>query len=336
MRAEQRPLLRVVRADGARMAEQLMPDEERHPQRAARVARRRLNPDVVERSLPQDPSIGDAVQRDAARQAEVPHAGLRVHMACRPEHRLLGHRLDRRRDVHLALGDRGLRLARRPAEERVELRRGHPEPLAVAEVRQVEAERSVVLQVDQMLPDPVGVARLAVRREAHQLVLARVDAEPREVGERGIEEAERVRKADLVRQLDAVAASRAVGRRGPLADAVHRQDRRLLERRREERAGGVGFVMLREDDRLAVAPAQPTRDLARQAELLARPGGSEPDELPEPARRVGEVGFQQAVELQERLLVEADGIEVFRRELPPRRGNSGWRSWGTTRRASRG
>ena len=74
-----------------------------------------------------------------------------------------------------------------------------------------------------MLPDPVGVARLAVRREAHQLVLAGVDTESREVGERGIEEAERVRKADLVRQLDAVAASRAVGRGGPLADAVHRQ-----------------------------------------------------------------------------------------------------------------
>ena len=72
--------------------------------------------------------------------------------------------------------------------------------------------------------------------------------------------------------------------------------------------------MLRENDRLAVTPAEPPRDLARQAELLARPGGSEPDELPEPARRVGEVGFQQAVELQERFLVESDGIEVFRCE----------------------
>ena len=50
VRAEQRPLLRVVRAGGARMAEQLMPDKERHTQRAAGVARRRLNPDVVERS----------------------------------------------------------------------------------------------------------------------------------------------------------------------------------------------------------------------------------------------------------------------------------------------
>ena len=117
-----------------------------------------------------------------------------------------------------------------------------------------------------MLPEPAGVARLAVRREAHQLVLARVDAEPREVGERRIEETERVRKADLVGQLEAVAASRAVGGRGPLADAVHRQYRRLLERRREERAGGVGFVMLRENDRLAVTPAEPPRDLARQAE----------------------------------------------------------------------
>ena len=72
--------------------------------------------------------------------------------------------------------------------------------------------------------------------------------------------------------------------------------------------------MLCEDHRLAVAAAEPPRDLARQAKLLARPGGSEPDELPEPARREGEVGFQQAVELQERLLVEPNGIEVFRCE----------------------
>ena len=68
--------------------------------------------------------------------------------------------------------------------------------------------------------------------------------------------------------------------------------------------------MLCEDDRLAVAPTQSARDLARQAKLLARPGGSEPDELPETARCVGEVGLQQAIELQERLLVEADGIKV--------------------------
>ena len=100
----------------------------------------------------------------------------------------------------------------------------------------------------------------------------------------------------------------------PLTNAVDGHDGRLLERRREERASGVGFVMLREDDRLVVAPAQPPCDLAWQTELLARPGGSEPDELPESARRVGEVGFQQAVELQEWLLVEPDGVEVFRSE----------------------
>ena len=37
-------------------------------------------------------------------------------------------------------------------------------------------------------------------------------------------------------------------RRGPFADAVDRENRRLLERRREERAGGVRLVVLGEDE----------------------------------------------------------------------------------------
>ena len=50
------------------------------------------------------------------------------------------------------------------------------------------------MNLDDMIPDRLNVARLAVRREAHHLVLARVNLEAGVVGERRIEHPERVRK----------------------------------------------------------------------------------------------------------------------------------------------
>ncbi len=44
---------------------------ERRAQRAAGVARRRLNPDVVEAAVAQDLAVGDAIERDAAGEAEI-------------------------------------------------------------------------------------------------------------------------------------------------------------------------------------------------------------------------------------------------------------------------
>ena len=127
-------------------------------------------------------------------------AGLRVDVARHAQHDLLGDQLDRRREVHLALRDRRLRLA--AAGRRRARRSAAPvivRPGAVVEVLHVQAERAVVLEVDQLLEDEVGVARLAVGREAHQLVLAGVDLEAGEVGERGVEQPERVREVQLLR-----------------------------------------------------------------------------------------------------------------------------------------
>jgi hypothetical protein len=54
-------------------------------------------------------------------------------------------------------------------------------------------------------------------------------------------------EADLVREVDRRAAPHAEGRRRPLADAVHGQDRRLLERRWIERARRVRLAVVAED-----------------------------------------------------------------------------------------
>ena len=203
---EQRSGLAVARLNHARLVEQLVPDEPRRAERSPRIAGRGLNPDALERSLLQDPAVADAVQRHAAGQAQVPHAGLAVEMPRRPQHGVLGHLLDRGGEIHVALGEQRVRLARRAAKQRVELPGGHRETRAVVEVGQVQPERPVLRDVDEALANEVGVAGLPVGREAHQLVLAGIHLEAAVVGEGRIQQPERVRKADLVRELEAVAA----------------------------------------------------------------------------------------------------------------------------------
>ena len=85
------------------VAEHLVMDGQRGAERAAGVAGRRLDPEALERPLAQQPAVADAVERDAAGEAEVLHAGLAVHVPRHAQHDLLGHLLDRRGEVHLAL-----------------------------------------------------------------------------------------------------------------------------------------------------------------------------------------------------------------------------------------
>ena len=86
-----------------------------------------------------------------------------------------------------------------------------------------------------------GVFGIAVGREAHQLVLARVHPKAGIVGEGRIEQAERMGEVDLPQHLQAIAA--AEGRRGggPFAYAIHcehggaRRARMAMDNRRWRR-----------------------------------------------------------------------------------------------------
>ena len=104
----------------ARLLEVPMPGELRHAERAAGVAGRGLDPELLERALAQQPAVAHAVERDAAGEAEPVEPGLAVHRARHAEHDLLGHDLDRAGEVHLPLRQLGLRLPRRAAEQPVE------------------------------------------------------------------------------------------------------------------------------------------------------------------------------------------------------------------------
>ena len=113
-------MLSVGRPRLARLIEKLIPDEQRRAQRPARVARGRLNPNVVERPFTENTAVADAVQRDASGETQVSGAGLCVDVRGRTQHDLLGHALNRRRHVHwssvwaLAVGE-GRRTGRETA-----------------------------------------------------------------------------------------------------------------------------------------------------------------------------------------------------------------------------
>ena len=217
-----------------------------------------------------------------------------------------------------ALRQARLATTRRSLEEVVEPGVGHRQPGAIVEVGQVETEGSVGLEVDQMVENALRIPRRAVRREPHDLVLAGIHLEPRVIRKRRVQQAERVRKVDLATHFQRVAAPRRERRRGPFAHAVHRQNRRLVEGRREERARGVAQVMFREQQPVRPGLSRPGSaqfldQQVAQKQLFPQPDGDRHAERFEPARRKCEIGLEKALEFEQRLVVERDEIDIVRR-----------------------
>ena len=84
--------------------------------------------------------------------------------------------------------------------------------------------------VDQFLADDIGIDRIPVGCEAHQFILARVDAEAAEIGKGGIEQTERVWEMELFGQVQAIAASPAQTGGGPFSYSVEREDSCFVKR----------------------------------------------------------------------------------------------------------
>ena len=70
------------------------------------------------------------------------------------------------------------------------------------------------------------------------------------------------------------------------------------------------FVMVRKDVAPLVSVVQPTIHLARQVQLLLEPQRQRLPERTVARRGIGEVRFQQPFEFRQRLVVEADVIEL--------------------------
>ena len=114
----------------------------------SRVSRGRLNPDFLKRALPQQPPVGDTVQRDTARKREVLHAGDLVRVARHSQDDLLRYRLDRRGNVHFALRDLRFGGSRGPVEELLHLRGRHAVVVTEREVIHVHPERAVLFEIE--------------------------------------------------------------------------------------------------------------------------------------------------------------------------------------------
>ena len=125
-----------------------MPEAEGRTQRSASVAGRGLDPDVVERAFAQQPAVADAVQRDAASEAEIWHARFAVSETRHLQHDLLGDVLNRSRQIHFALGQLRFRLPRGASEQRAERVSGHRQPMGVREVLHVHPQTAVVSNLD--------------------------------------------------------------------------------------------------------------------------------------------------------------------------------------------
>ncbi len=291
--------------------------DQRRADGAAGVAGGRLHPDAVELACAQDLAVGDAIERDAAGQAEIALAVLDRQAAGEAQHRLFQHGLDRRRDVHVLLRQRIALRTRRHPEQPIELLVRHGQAGAIIEIRHVELERAVRFQVDHVVQDEVAKMRLAVRRKPHQLVLPGIDPEPEIVGEGGVQEPEAVREMNFLEHVDRVAVPHAHHGGAPFADAVDGEHQSVVERGGVERAGGMRVMVLGEQQPLAIECGIDRLQRFDQhlllEQLFAEPDRHRLDERSKPARRIGEIGFQQALEFQERLVVEHHMVRLAQR-----------------------
>jgi len=284
-------------------------------QGAAGVSGRRLNPQSFEDFFAQDAAVGHAVEGDTAGQAEVGKSGQLPGVAGEFEEDLFGHDLGGARDVQVPLFEAGLGRARRSAEQPVEAPVGHGEGAKEPEVVHVQPERPVLLDVDQLVVNRLHKAGLTVGRQSHELVFARVDAEPA-VGRKGrVEQPERMRKAQLLEDFHGVPLAAADGGRGPFAHSVDGQDGSFVEGGREERAGRVGLVMFGEEDRaIGAQTGEFVPDGLSQVQFFTEPIWEDARERGEAAGGHGEVRFQQARKFSDRFVVEDDRVELSRRE----------------------
>src|SRR5262245_52810185 len=121
-----------------------------------------------------------------------------------------------------------------------------------------------------------------------------------------------MRESQLVSQLDSMAAADAHCRRGPFADPVDGQNGGVAVRRGEERAGGMGFVVLREDVPGFVSVVESPIQFPNDVQLLSKPEGQCLAEAEESTRRIGKIRLQQPLELGQWLLIERDVRQLVR------------------------
>ena len=236
---------------------------QRAAERGAGVGRARRHPQPPHVAMLQDPGVGDAVEGDAARQAQVAHAVRLDEGAHAVQHDLLGDRLQREGHVAMPVEDRLAASARRPeggdepAPERAQLAEG-----VIAEIAHVDGVAAVGQRPDHVA-EALDVGVLAVGGERHHLAFVAEAGKPQVLRDEGVDEAGRIHDARRPQAFEPVALAEIGAGRAVVAIAVHHQHERLLERRHEE-DGGVRIVVRNVDDRRQRGGAEAAGEVAHQ------------------------------------------------------------------------
>ena len=122
----------------------------------------------------------------------------------------------------------------------------HGQPGAIVEIVEIEAERTVGLDIDQVVANDFFVFRRSVGCKPHQFVLARIDLEAGIVCEGRVEQTQAVRKVDLLPDLKVFSFADGNRSGGPFAHAIEREDGSFVKRRWVECGGCVAQMMLTE------------------------------------------------------------------------------------------
>ena len=108
-----------------------------------------------------------------------------------------------------------------------------------------------------------------------------------------------------------IAPSEANGRGRPFAHTIHRQKRSLFEGRWEKGARGMCLVMLGEQHRnLGPQPRDLVAEGAGKIELFPQPPRQRTREGEPSARRHRKIGLQHPGELDDRLVIKDNGIQI--------------------------
>ena len=131
---------------------------------------------MIEDFFFQNASVGDAIERNTARQAKIPLAGYFASVSRQAQHDFFGDDLNGSCNVHVTALDRCFWPARRPAKQAVKILVEHGGAAQEIEIIEVQPEGTVRFQIEQVLVNGVDEFRLPIGSKAHELVLAGINA----------------------------------------------------------------------------------------------------------------------------------------------------------------
>ena len=170
----------------------------------SRISSSWLNPHVFKRAFTQQSAIGHAVQCDPARKTQVLEPRFAMQMLSHREQDHFGNALNGCSKILFAIRDRRFWSSRRATKQLAEFRRRHSCSIQIREIVLVQSKRTVRLNIDHLIQNCIFVNRFAIRSEPHQFAFTAVDSKTTKRCERGVQQPERVRKPNLIGQLNSI------------------------------------------------------------------------------------------------------------------------------------